>query len=79
MRMGRWMCVVLLTDRPGGVQILKEDLRSRMGLECIWEMMRMGRLRWFGHVERMDEESGLKMVSDVNVDGRVSKSRPKRM
>ena len=53
MRMVRWMCGESLNDKLGGIRIANEDLRSRMGLECISNVLRRGRLRWFGHVERM--------------------------
>jgi len=53
MRMVRWMCGGSLKDKTGGIRIVNEDLRTRMGLECISDVLRRGRLRWFGHVERM--------------------------
>ena len=33
------------------------------------DVMRRGRLRWFGHVERMDESSEVRGVRNLNVDG----------
>lgn len=42
-----------------------------MGLECI-SVMRRGRLRWFGHVERMDEGNG---VRNVVVEDSVQRCR----
>ena len=48
MRMVRWMCDVTLKDMRPNV-----ELRDRLGLESISEVMRRCRLRWFGHVERM--------------------------
>lgn len=59
MRMNRWICGALLNDKPDGVQIFNENLRSRMR-QCISVVMRRGRLRWFGHIERVDESSRLK-------------------
>lgn len=32
-----------------------------MGVECTFALMRLGRLRWFGHVEKMDEVLGYRM------------------
>ena len=34
-------------------------------------------LRWFGHVERMDNERLLKKVMNAKVDGRSAKGRPR--
>ncbi len=53
MRMVRWMCGVSLNDRPGGIMTANEELGSRMGLECVSDVLRRGRLRWFGNVEKM--------------------------
>ena len=37
----------------------------------------MNVLRWFGHVERMDDERLLKKVMNVKVDGRSARGRPR--
>ena len=34
-------------------------------------------LRWFGHVERMEDERLLKKVMNSRVDGRVIRGRPR--
>ena len=78
MKMVRWMCGVSLNDRREGVRITNEELRSRMGLECISEVVRRGRLRWYGHVERMDKDSWVSKVRSVNVEGSVGRGRPKK-
>ena len=41
-----WMCGVTLRDKVPTV-----ELRRRLGIEGVVEVMRRGRLRWFGHVE----------------------------
>ena len=33
-------------------------------------------LRWFGHVERMDNERLLKKIMNAKVDGRSARGRP---
>ena len=37
----------------------------------------MNVLRWFGHVERMDNERLLKKVINTKVDGRSARGRPR--
>ena len=37
----------------------------------------MNVLRWFGHVERMDNERLLKKVMTAKVDGRSARGRPR--
>ena len=51
----RWMCGVTLRDKVRKVvrdKIPSVELRRRLGIEGVVEVMRRGRLRWFGHVER---------------------------
>ncbi|KAD7116787.1 hypothetical protein E3N88_04055 [Mikania micrantha] len=47
MRMLRWMSGHTRIDR-----IRKEVIRERLGVACISNKVREGRLRWFGHVRR---------------------------
>ena len=54
--MVRWMCGVSLKDRKRSV-----DLYSLLGIRSVDEVVRHGRLMWFGHVER---KSGNDWVSD---------------
>ena len=35
-------------------KVLMVELRRRLGIEGVVEVMRRGRLRWFGHVEQKD-------------------------
>ena len=51
MRMLRLMYAVRLQDR-----LTSADLQNRFGIECIGDVVRSSRLRWFGHVERKPEE-----------------------
>jgi hypothetical protein len=43
----RWMCGVRLSDKKAGAELL-----SRLDIGCVSVVVRRGRLRWFGHVER---------------------------
>ena len=45
--MVRWMCRVSLKDRKHSL-----DLYSLLGVQSVDEVVRRGKLRWFGHVER---------------------------
>ena len=45
--MVRWMCGVSLKDRRRS-----EDLCNLLGINCVVDVVRRGRLRWFGHLER---------------------------
>ena len=66
MRIVRWMCDVTLK----GV-----ELRDRLGIESISEVMCRGRLRWFGHVERMGVGSCVKRC--INMEGELEAIRGK--
>ena len=48
----RWICSSRLTDK-----IPTAQLRERLGICSIEDLLRRGRLRWFGHVKRLDDES----------------------
>jgi len=46
----RWMCGVKLNEMKK-----REELRELLGLEPITLIIKKSRLRWFGHVERKDD------------------------
>ena len=62
--MVRWMCGVTLKDRKRS-----EDLLGRLGIESIAEVVRRGRLRWFGHVERMSADNWVSACREIEVAG----------
>ena len=49
----RWMCGVSLKDKIFSVELL-----DRLGVECVSDVVQRGRLRWFGHVERLSAKIG---------------------
>ena len=49
--MVRWICSAKLFEK-----IPMSDLRICMGISSIEDAIRYNRLRWFGHLQRMDEE-----------------------
>ena len=71
-RMIRWMCGVSLKDR-----VPTEDLRKRIGVEPLLDVLRRGRLRWFGHVLRKDDDNWTKKVMTYEVNGVRGRGRPK--
>jgi len=52
-------------------------LRDRTGVEDIENHLEETRLRWLGHLERMDETNLVKSVTDERVPGHM-KRRPKK-
>ena len=62
--MMRWMCKVTLKDR-----IHTEELRECLGLDSMVEVVRKGRLCWFGHVERKNKEDYISRCRELAVTG----------
>ena len=62
--MVRWMCGVSLKDRKRSV-----DLYSLLGVQSVDEVVRRGRLRWFGHVERKSGDDWVSACRNVVVAG----------
>ena len=61
--MVRRMCGVSLKNR-----CRSEQLKERLGIEGVEEVVRRGRLRWFGHVERKGAEDWVSACRNVKVD-----------
>ncbi|KAI3823773.1 hypothetical protein L1987_05214 [Smallanthus sonchifolius] len=72
MRMLRWMCGHTRKDR-----IRNEVVRKRLGVTCISDKIREGRLRWFGHVKRRQSTDPVRTVETLVVEGKRSRGRPK--
>ena len=72
MRMVRYICGAKLSDR-----ISCADLRERLGLEDLKLVLRKRRLRWFGHVERREEEWIRKSLV-MEVEGKRPRGGPKK-
>ena len=59
-------------------RVRNEIVRARMGVRRVLAArIDMNVSRWFGHVERMDNERLLKKVMNAKVDGRSAKGRPR--
>ena len=71
MRMLRWMMGVSLKDN-----MRSEEIRRHAGVENIHAVMRRNRLRWYGHVQRKDDDDWVKSCMNIAFDGRRSVGRP---
>ena len=67
----RWICGVSFRDR-----VPSSELRRRLGLRSIEDLMRDKRLRWFGHVERSGDAWINQCRKLLEVKGRGKVSRP---
>ena len=67
------MCGAFRLDR-----IRNEEVRERTGMRKeLAERVDMNVLRWFGHVERMEDGRLLKKVVNAKVEGRGARGRPR--
>ena len=73
MSMLRWMSHVSLRDRKSSKELL-----DRFQLQPIRSVMQRGRLRWFGHVERMEDNNWVKRCRVMEVEGNRGRGRPKK-
>ena len=73
MSMIRWMCGVKLNERKKS-----EELRELLGLEPISLMIKKSRLRWFGHVERKDDNDWVKRCITWEDERIRQTGRPKK-
>ena len=73
MTMIRWMCGVTLKDRRSNLELLQ-----RLGIDGIAEVVRRGRLRWFGHVERRDAGDWVSSCRNFVVVGQRESGRGRK-
>ena len=73
MSMIRWMCGIKLNERKKS-----EELRELLGLEPVSLMIKKSRLRWFGHVERKDDNDWVKRCIMWEVGGIRQRGHPKK-
>src|SRR3989441_254845 len=69
--MVRWMSGVTLKDRRPSEEL-------RLGIEGVEEVVRRGRLRWFGHVERKEADDWVSHCRNLAVVDGVKKGRPRK-
>ena len=71
--MVRWICSAKLCEK-----IRMSDLRTRRGISSIEDVIIYSRLRWLGHLQRMDEEKGPRKILNFEANGTYSPGRPKK-
>ena len=71
--MVRWMCGVSLKQRR-----LTDVLRKCLGIGSVSEVVRSGRLRWFGHVERKEKEDCVSACRTFEVCGKRGRGRGRK-
>ena len=54
-----------------------EEIRRILHVSPIDEVMRGGRLRWFGHVQRRDADNVIRRVMELAIPGTRRRGRPK--
>ena len=72
LRMLRKIKGVTLRDRVKSV-----DIRKELSVSSIQEKVREMRLRWYGHMQRM-EENEVRAVDDMRVPGKRPRGRRRR-
>src|SRR5271165_3711065 len=69
----RWMCGVTLKNR-----VSSDDLRVKLGIDSVSDMVRRSRLRGFGHVERKSAEDWVSACRELVVEGVKGKGRSRK-
>ena len=72
MRMLRRIKGVTLRDKVKSV-----DIRKEPGVTSIQEKVREMRLRWYGYMQRMEENNEVRAVVDMRVPGKRPRGRPR--
>ena len=68
----------MMVRRMCGVSLKDRKLLSRFGIECVENKIQRARLRWFGHVERKEENDWVKKCTRMNVTGVVDRDAPRK-
>ena len=59
-------------------KVINEHIRITIKVEQLGMKMREGRLRWYGHVMRRDQEYVGRKVMEMELPGKRRRGRPKR-
>ena len=71
--MVRWMCKRKITDHAR-----MSDMHRILGIKDLESILRTGRLRWYGHLERQPNDVWPNTVRQMDVDGRAFRGRPRK-
>ena len=71
--MVRWMCGVSLKNRTSS-----EELNRRRSVVGVMDVVRHGRLRWFGHLERKGSNDWVSTCRNIEVVGMNSRGRSRK-
>ena len=71
--MVRWMCGVSLKNRK-----FSDELYGHLDIERVAEVVRRGRLRWFGHLQRKDKDDWVSSCRKFVAPGQRSKGRGRK-
>ena len=71
--MVRWMCGVSLQDRKRSV-----DFYSLLGVQSVADVVRHGRLRRFGHLERKSVDDWVSACRNMEVEEKRCKGRKRK-
>ena len=69
----RFPCGVSLKDRKRS-----EDLCNLLGINCVADVVRRGRLRWFGHLERKSVDDWVSACRGLVVEGTRGRGRSRK-
>ena len=72
-RMNRWSCGFTMFDK-----VKNEEIREKLKIRSLRVKCRQSRMRWFGHVERREEQHVIKTVWNMEVLGKRKRGRPRR-
>ena len=72
MRMLRWILGLTLRDKKRN-----DDIRRILGVACITDKVREARLRWFGYVQRREEDC-VRRILEADVRGQRSRGRQRK-
>ncbi|XP_057306914.1 uncharacterized protein LOC130645075 isoform X1 [Hydractinia symbiolongicarpus] len=73
MRMVRWMCNASLRDRKSS-----DELRNRLSIRRIKDVIQIRRLNWLGHLERMKGDNWVRKCRDLIVPGAKLRRGPRK-
>jgi len=73
MRMLRWMLSITLKDKKRN-----DGIRHAVGVSCITDKILKSRVRWYGHVQRREDDHCVKRILEAEVYGRRNRGRQRK-